>query len=657
MNLQMTDVVVYGEGNKRRIVHFEQGRVNIITGRSYRGKSSLIDIVDYCLGSGECEVPGVIRAKAVAFGVKFILNQHQEIFISREIPPGAKQSGNAMILIGSNIDIPEGHQLRFHTTIGAIIQQLSNLIGISPNRSESGDDHTRDSYAATIRHASRFLFQEQEIIASRKTLLHKENESFVKQSIIDTLPYFLGAVREDRLSLEQDLAEAKRTLRQIQRKINEAEQMVGNQVSGALALLTEAKTVGLWSGQLEEKSSKDPKELINILTQIKHKWTPDELPASPDDEISFLQDKYQELTYQSSALLHKIKAAEQFLNEVKGYGNETKHQIRRLEAVHLFRNPPLSGDSTCPVCDQTLTRRTQTADDLLTLIDELNQNLSSAEQDRPQITKHLDDLKRKREEVQNKRQEVQNKIDALVRTKAELEQIRDLNVKSGIVIGRISLFLESYTELQTDSELIHKYQQAKARVEELEAIFDPDEKELRVEAAASYISSKMMELAKELIFEHSNDVLRFDPKRLTVYVNTLNELRPLSSTGSAANWLSLHLVTLLSLHMYFIAKDRPVPAILFLDQPSQAYYQPDPDNESERVIMDEDRLAVRKIYELVFKVVEACEGKLQVIITDHADLMDYPEFQEAVIEKWRGENALIPMDWLVVKENESDLDK
>lgn len=645
MSLQIITIVIYGEGNKRRDVPFVPGKVNIITGRSYRGKSSLIDIVDYCLGSSDCDVPGIIRANARTFGVKFKHNE-QEVFIAREIPPGAKQSGNSMILIGKTVVIPASQNLDLSTSIASIIQQLSNMIGIAPNRSDAGEGHTRDSYSASIRHASRFMFQEQEIIASRKTLFHKENESFVKQSIIDTLPYFFGAVREDRLSIEQDLSEAKRTLRQIERKIKEAEQTIGDQVFGAISLIEEARTAGLWRDVIDDEDKRDPKILVGILTNIHTKWSPNVLPLSPDDEIYFLQDQYQDLTNQSSVLLHKIKAAEQFLNEVRGYGDEAKHQIRRLEAIHLFKTPMASHQNICPLCNQKMSNATETAEDLLHLLAELNENLSSTEQDRPNITQYLGELKGQREDIQNRRQEIQNSIDALIKTKKELESIQDLNVKSGVVIGRISYFLESYTEIQSDSDLNKKYQQAKIRVDELEASFDPEDKELRIESAASFISVKMMELAKELIFEHNRDVLRFDPKRLTVYVNTLNGLRPLSSTGSAANWLSLHLVTLLSLHMYFVSKDRPVPGILFLDQPSQAYYQPDPGDELDKVVIDEDRLAVKKIYELVFKVVEACEGKLQVIITDHADLMDYPKFQNAVLEKWRGEKALIPLDWL-----------
>jgi hypothetical protein len=35
---------------------------------------------------------------------------------------------------------------------------------------------------------------------------------------------------------------------------------------------------------------------------------------------------------------------------------------------------------------------------------------------------------------------------------------------------------------------------------------------------------------------------------------------------------------------------------------------------------------------------------MQVIVTDHADLEE-PWFQEAVVQRWRGDNKLVPPSW------------
>lgn len=40
----------------------------------------------------------------------------------------------------------------------------------------------------------------------------------------------------------------------------------------------------------------------------------------------------------------------------------------------------------------------------------------------------------------------------------------------------------------------------------------------------------------------------------------------------------------------------------------------------------------------------------QVVLTEHADINE-AEIQECVIERWFGENKLIPEDWYVSKEN------
>jgi hypothetical protein len=38
---------------------------------------------------------------------------------------------------------------------------------------------------------------------------------------------------------------------------------------------------------------------------------------------------------------------------------------------------------------------------------------------------------------------------------------------------------------------------------------------------------------------------------------------------------------------------------------------------------------------------------LQIIVTDHADLKDSPEFQNALVEPaWRGGKALLPAEWI-----------
>ena len=54
MSLQILDIVVYSHEGESRALSLRPGATNVITGASKTGKSALIDIVDYCFGSGEC---------------------------------------------------------------------------------------------------------------------------------------------------------------------------------------------------------------------------------------------------------------------------------------------------------------------------------------------------------------------------------------------------------------------------------------------------------------------------------------------------------------------------------------------------------------------------------------------------------------------------
>jgi hypothetical protein len=103
----------------------------------------------------------------------------------------------------------------------------------------------------------------------------------------------------------------------------------------------------------------------------------------------------------------------------------------------------------------------------------------------------------------------------------------------------------------------------------------------------------------------------------------------------------------LALHTWFADRERPVPSFLLLDQPSQAHFSPDavPRDGIAQDKIDSDRRAVKRLYGLIFDVVEVLNGKLQVIVTDHPDFSDDARFQRSLRERWRDGVKLVPEDW------------
>ena len=74
---------------------------------------------------------------------------------------------------------------------------------------------------------------------------------------------------------------------------------------------------------------------------------------------------------------------------------------------------------------------------------------------------------------------------------------------------------------------------------------------------------------KELDAEFSEYPFRFDLHHLTVVADRPERPVPMYKTGGGANHLAYHLGVLLALHHFTSNNRKPMPAFLFLDQPTQ----------------------------------------------------------------------------------------
>ena len=149
----------------------------------------------------------------------------------------------------------------------------------------------------------------------------------------------------------------------------------------------------------------------------------------------------------------------------------------------------------------------------------------------------------------------------------------------------------------------------------------------------------MTRWASSLKLEHSGSPYRLDLNKVTVVVDTLSRPIPLRQLGSGSNWVGIHLITYFALQSYFINAKRPVPSFLFLDQPSQVYFPTELDT---RQI---DKNAVDAIYKFIIDRTNELNGKLQVIVVDHASLIN-ESFRSLICENWwLDDQNLVPTDW------------
>ena len=156
---------------------------------------------------------GVIR-ETVTWYVLRLQSDDQQIVIGRPAPPdGQKTCSEVFLQVGSNVEVPDYADLMPNTNASALTTLLTEMVGIQANEHTPPPGQSRQPLRATISHAKFYLFQPQYRIADRTVLFYRQEEDFVPQAIKDTLPFFLGAVGDERYDRILALRRAKRELK------------------------------------------------------------------------------------------------------------------------------------------------------------------------------------------------------------------------------------------------------------------------------------------------------------------------------------------------------------------------------------------------------------------------------------------------------------
>jgi energy-coupling factor transporter ATP-binding protein EcfA2 len=650
--MQIKSITLYNSAGDKRTINFKLGQVNIITGKSSRGKSALLEIVDYCLGRTEFRVPeGVIQDKVAWYAVLFQISENQ-VFIAKPKPSEKSASQNQVYYIsGTDIIIPEFSELEANSNDEAIKSFLSELIGISPNQTIVEEGASRKQFEATIRQAVFYLFQKQGTVANQDILFHRQQEPFIPQVIKDTIQYFLGAIQEDRLKLQQELRQARQKLAQAQSSLKEAESITKQRFVIGQKLLIEAQQVGLVDSNFIAEDTTDIFKALRSTLE----WETNEIILTGNDKFPELQADIKEIRSELKQIHEKIVSTEIFLKKETGFSREANHQLLRLESINLFKTENGSFNQ-CPFCNSSLPEPIPSLSAMRESLSNLQNNIKDVEISQPRLIEHIQQLKEQREEIRGQIQEKEMAIKAAIYEQETAQQIRDNNAHIAHTVGRISLYIENLELTDENSQIPSEVEQLKKLIASYEQELDIGEIKVILASILNRIGQQMTEWAKLLQLEHSDSPYRFDVDKLTVIADRPERPIPMGRMGGGENWLGCHLITLLALHKHFVERNRPVPHFLFLDQPTQIYFpseeaylnlQGTPSDEIIRANVD--MAAVERMFNFLFDVCEELSPHFQIIIMEHANLGNNERFQNALVEEpWTDGKALIPENWVSI---------
>ncbi|WP_295953674.1 DUF3732 domain-containing protein [uncultured Xanthomonas sp.] len=642
MSIQILDIVIYHAGRDPRTISLKPGRVNIITGESGTGKSSLIAIVDDCLGSGTCEIPHGIMAKTIHWYGLRLTDGTEEHFVARRAPDkGKTTTGDAYYITGSTLAVPSYEQLSVTTNIDAVMARIELATGIGSHRHVPPESHTRPPLSASIRHALAYVFQKQTEISQPGFLFHGQGDHFVAQGIKDTFSYFIGAMDHDHVELSAKLRSLRRELRLKESELSRSLSLTSEPRIDSL--VAEAKSAGLISADFSGGIYQDMVDALRVA-----------LTAPFEDQLARAETEVDqlalgELTATRSGLRARLHLVNDELQSMAGlrtdgsnFARESAEQVSRLESIGLIDED----EHTCPLCSHALTEAVPSARDLRAELVSVRTQLQNVRRHTPGLDSLIAEKTKELESIKESLKSNWAALEAVRASDSRLQSMREITSRRAHVLGRISLTLESLPTAKDSEQLRQTIELLSKQISELELQLSDESVRERIASAMSRVATLMTRWATFLELEHAGIPFRLEPKKLIVVADTEDGAVPMSRMGSGETWLGCHIIALLALHDFFVRRERPVPRFLILDQPSQVYFPAEKGRDVNQVgEEDEDRLAVIRIFQLIVNIVQELSPRMQVIITEHADIQE-PWYQNLVVERWRNGKALVPIDWI-----------
>lgn len=662
MKLSILKIILWPKDRtkKLRVIDFKDGCINVITGDSKTGKSSITWIVDYCLGSGKCAIPvGLIRSLVDWFGV-YIRLSNTEILIARR-NPGEKQSTNEIYWDeGVTPQIPSYPQK--NGRVEDVINRFNQISRLPSLDFMSDEQVSGFGNRPSFRDMAAFNFQPQHIIANPFTLYYKADTTEHREKLKIIFPLVLGAIDSDTLAKQRQLDELGAQARRVQRDLETL--LNTNRVWEAeiQSYYLQAKEYGLISNSSESTETWKTEDYIHALRNVPAAIERIGIPKISDEAISTAAKEIAKLIRQEDELSRQIGSRRRRLTKIDSLSISVTEYIQSL-AEHKDR---LSGigwleekinpkeQFTCPVCH---TVHSETKEELLRLAELTTQyknltiSLESApsklDKEEAELKAELKDITEQLAVIREKRRELEDKSEEQAALRQQSRQIF-------MFVGRIQQALKNYQEDSKIAELRNEYHSLNERIAELRKKLDPNERSVRLQRAISLVSRRIAEYSKILLLEHWSEDVTLNEKELTLHFASAQGRRDfLWEIGSGANWMGYHIATLLSLHEYFLTvNNSPVPTFIIFDQPSQVYYPEKwPDEEKKQEIeVPEDIAGVRRVFKVMDQAISNTSGALQIIVTEHAGPNTWRDAKSInFVGNWRSDKDefLIPQSWLV----------
>lgn len=601
---------------------FEKNKVNVVTGDSSTGKSSILRVIDYCLMARESSiVEDVINENVAWYGLCFHLNG-KDYVVARKAPNNGRI--NSDIYWAENTDdmlgdtYPKPSQDKTRADLQAFISKEMHVPEVTL---EEG----RDKMQPTFREMMMLNYLTEDIIATSGTYFDTQLNTDVRLEpfVLKLLRIGLGADEQKEQDLQTKIAALDKKIKGEEgnkTKDKKNKEQYENQLK---EIRTKAKDIGLI-----DNDNISQKELMMLLKMKIEEFDKMKRSYRKLSELAKLQSKRNEIR----EVLVEYRNLRREYKKALEYSKKLESSLRPMEYLAQNLNTSLLGKEAMT---------------LYKSLEDAYRQAKSNHLDNQQLPINFEEtyemLKKEEKEISVQIEE-RNKIarmffdpNLLMKYVTLGEQVKKLNQKPEKYIG--------------DVELNKKRDEMEALKKEYEQVrFENDEKNKKyLEDVQSYYEQQTGMSAS---YRGCEVKFNNEWRRLELYKN--GEYFPIKNVGSKSNYMFMHLCFYLGLHQYLSSQiNSIVPNFLFIDQPSIPYYgnnrshiqQTDGDL---KIHVKDDESKLKEAFRLINSFMRQNvnqESGFQIILIEHADpeyWEDLENFETRYVFTVKADYGLIP---------------
>lgn len=619
MNFALIKIILWLKNGKTRTVEFKENKINIITGDSQTGKSSILDIIDYCLCSSKVNIPKeVINDNVEWYGINFIINNKKYTICRQRYEDSGKPS-NKYHFSGDGV-IPKKPDINMQEVTLKNILSQDFFIKDKVNINYGGKKLQKNS-KISFRYFLLFNTQSQDVITQSNVYFDYDKHDSVKyrEALDRIFDLATNIIDLKNLIINDEITKINEKINEINKDIktiDDGKKRFNDEIS---KIIKKAKQYNLIDDSIED-SNTDISNVYKLLDDFS------------DLSNNTKPNKKSDYERERRALIIRIKNLKSLKNEISLYKKNINRQNDSIKPIEFLLN-----NSEKIISNNFIGG----------FLEDLKRQLRDVKKENKGLTPFGLNINSEIKKLETDLSALNIEINKLPN-----EHISLVNREKYVFIGEVKKILEIFHNKENDNDYEEEIKQLEKKIASLEKEqWDIEENRMEIINMLNEFIDLFLSKSSSAMGAYSKHKASFNYKDKTLKLRKTAEHPQGEITGSGSTHLFMHICLFLGLHELFISEEtKYVPRFLILDQFSQPYY----DGIKKTYKESDDRKKVRQVLDLLNYFIEHINNTynkhFQMIVFEHIPKEswnndDHPYIH--LVEEFRnGKNSLIPPEML-----------